>query len=360
MVDFPPQGTNTRTESIIIYEGDDTTDLTTGNAKRSIRMPYAMTLTEVRASLVGAATGAVKASGTIVCASVVANTFSTATVTCASVLAADTVTINGLLYTAVSGARANDTEFSIDTSDTACGIDLEAAIDGDSRTGTSGDVSGDDNGSGVVTCTTTITGTGGNAITIVSSNGTRLAVTGSGNFTGGVTADTAVVNGLTYTAVGATKADDTEFDISGTNDQAATDLADSIDDDVRTGTLADLTSTATTDTVTSVSTLFGTRGNAVTLASSDEAGRLTISASTFASGANEFTADVHDSGTTIFSGVDKLVIDESELTTTTAVFPPIITDINLADDALITIDIDTVGGSAAGKGLKVTLIGHRA
>ncbi|MCH8086929.1 MAG: hypothetical protein IIC81_03650, partial [Chloroflexi bacterium] len=79
------------------------------------------------------------------------------------------------------------------------------------------------------------------------------------------------------------------------------DLADSIDDDVRTGTLADLTSTASTATVTSVSTLFGTRGNAVTLTSSSGS-RLAVSASTFASGANEFTIDVNDSGTTIFSG----------------------------------------------------------
>tara|TARA_R110002167_G_scaffold331706_1_gene538375 strand:+ start:18998 stop:19882 length:885 start_codon:yes stop_codon:yes gene_type:complete len=113
------------------------------------------------------------------------DTAATATATCASVLAADTVTVNGLLYTAVSGARANDTEFSIDTSDTACALDLAAAITADTRTGTLNDVTAV-SAIGVVTMTTSVAGTAGNATTLVSSNGTRLAVTGSGFFTGGV------------------------------------------------------------------------------------------------------------------------------------------------------------------------------
>src|SRR5690606_5950252 len=43
-------------ESFIVAAGDETTALTTGTAKVTFRMPYAFTLTEVRASLVTAQT----------------------------------------------------------------------------------------------------------------------------------------------------------------------------------------------------------------------------------------------------------------------------------------------------------------
>ncbi len=55
----------------------------------------------------------------------------------------------------------------------------------------------------------------------------------------------------------------------------------------------------------------------------------------------------------------KITIDASEKTSTTAATPPVISDTALADDAEITIDIDTVGSGTAGAGLKVTLIGTK-
>lgn len=55
----------------------------------------------------------------------------------------------------------------------------------------------------------------------------------------------------------------------------------------------------------------------------------------------------------------KLTIDVSEFTSTTAAVPAVISDSSLADDSEITIDIDQVGSSVAGAGLKVTLIGTR-
>ncbi len=67
------------------------------------------------------------------------------------------------------------------------------------------------------------------------------------------------------------------------------------------------------------------------------------------------TVDVNDGGTTVFS--TGLTIDSSELTSTTAATPAVISDDTLADDAEITIDIDGVG--TAGTGLKVTLIGRK-
>lgn len=108
----------------------------------------------------------------------------TGTVTLASALANDTVTVNGLLYTGVAGAKADNTEFSIDTSDTAAALDLAASITADTRTGTYGDVTAV-SALGVVTITQTIAGTLGNATTLVSSNGTKAAVSGA-TFAGGV------------------------------------------------------------------------------------------------------------------------------------------------------------------------------
>ena len=68
--------------------------------------------------------------------------------------------------------------------------------------------------------------------------------------------------------------------------------------------------------------------------------------------------DVHESGTTVLS--TKVTIDISEKTSTTAATPAVISDSALADDAEIKIDIDQIGSTIAGAGLKVTLIGTRA
>lgn len=117
-------------------------------------------------------------------------TAASATITFATALAGDTVTVNGLVYTAVAGAKADNTEFSIDTSDDAAGIDLQDSIENDTRDGAE-DIVATEN-TGVVTITAEIliqSPTDGNAITLVSSNGTRLAVTGSGTLAGGVDGD---------------------------------------------------------------------------------------------------------------------------------------------------------------------------
>ena len=68
--------------------------------------------------------------------------------------------------------------------------------------------------------------------------------------------------------------------------------------------------------------------------------------------------DIHEAGTTILS--TKITIDASESTSTTASTPPVINDPNLANDAQMTIDIDQIGSSNAGKGLKVYIIGKIA
>lgn len=103
-----------------------------------------------------------------------------AIVTCASVLEDDTVTVNGLLYTAVDGTPADFTEFDMSGNDTATGDSLEAALIGDARTGVTApleDVTAS-NTTGTVTVTSLKGGDEGNAIDISSSNGSRLAITG--------------------------------------------------------------------------------------------------------------------------------------------------------------------------------------
>ena len=68
--------------------------------------------------------------------------------------------------------------------------------------------------------------------------------------------------------------------------------------------------------------------------------------------------DINENGTSILS--TKLSIDAAEKTSTTAAVPAVISDSALADDSEITIDIDQVGSTVAGAGLKIVLVGPRA
>lgn len=70
------------------------------------------------------------------------------------------------------------------------------------------------------------------------------------------------------------------------------------------------------------------------------------------------TVDINESGTTVLS--TKLTIDATEKTSTTAAAAAVISDAALADDAEITIDIDQIGSTIAGAGLKVWLIGNQS
>jgi hypothetical protein len=65
--------------------------------------------------------------------------------------------------------------------------------------------------------------------------------------------------------------------------------------------------------------------------------------------------DVNEAGTSVLS--TKLSIDATEKTSTTAATAAVISDSAIADDAELTIDIDQIGSTVAGAGLKITLIG---
>jgi hypothetical protein len=80
------------------------------------------------------------------------------------------------------------------------------------------------------------------------------------------------------------------------------------------------------------------------------------SVTTAPAGAN-LVVDVNEGGVSVLS--TKLSIDATEKTSTTAATPAVISDSALADDAEMTIDIDQVGSSTAGSGLKVGLYVQR-
>lgn len=112
------------------------------------------------------------------------------TVTCAAVSAADTVTFAGVTFTAVTGA-AGANQFDRSGTDTATATSLASAINNTSTVGASQCFLATA-ALGVVTITAAVPGHIGNAVTLASSNGTRLAVSGA-RLTGG-TNDTLITH----------------------------------------------------------------------------------------------------------------------------------------------------------------------
>jgi len=115
------------------------------------------------------------------------------TIVVSGIVADETVTVNSFVYTAVAGAKSGNTEFSIDTSDTAAATDLTASIN--SR-------------DGVVTATQNLNaillkadalGTGGNAFTLAET------VTDAGTTVSGATFAGGEASGVVHMQAEATK-----------------------------------------------------------------------------------------------------------------------------------------------------------
>lgn len=129
----------------------------------------------------------------------IAGTKATGTITCAAAAVDDTVTVNGKVYTA-KAVPVGNTQFSQAGTDTQDAASLVAAINArEAAATTGGNTVTAANVAGVVTVTAVVDGTAGNALTLVSSNGTRLAVSGAtlagGTATGGIL-NSAVTNSL--------------------------------------------------------------------------------------------------------------------------------------------------------------------
>ena len=73
---------------------------------------------------------------------------------------------------------------------------------------------------------------------------------------------------------------------------------------------------------------------------------------------SDITIDINEGGTTILS--TKLTIDDGDKTSVGSSTAVVVSDTALADDAEITVDIDGIGSTTVGKGLKIWLIGTRA
>lgn len=69
--------------------------------------------------------------------------------------------------------------------------------------------------------------------------------------------------------------------------------------------------------------------------------------------------DVNEGGATVMT-TNKIQIETTELTSVSATTQPGLTDTAIADDASMTIDIDQVGSTIAGKGAKICFYGTRS
>lgn len=100
------------------------------------------------------------------------------TVTPASVQAADTFTINGVTFTAVAnGATGN--QFNLGANNAETGANMAAAVNASASAAVARYVTAAAAANGVVTITARMCGYPGNLFPLASSNGTRLAVSGS-------------------------------------------------------------------------------------------------------------------------------------------------------------------------------------
>lgn len=156
--------------------------------------------------------------------------------------------------------------------------------------------------------------------------------------------------------------------------QAATDIATGVVELATTAEVVTGSDTTRAVTAAGVAAALAKQSEIIVVAVSDETTTITTgmakvtfrmpfamtltavraSLSTVSSSGNP-TVNIKEAGSTILS--TKLSIDANEKTSTTAATAAVISDATLADDAEITIDIDTAGTGA--KGLKVYMIGTR-
>lgn len=149
-----------------------------------------------------------------------------------------------------------------------------------------------------------------------------------------IVGDTCTANGLLYTAVSGTPAED-EFDIDTGDNETATSLAAQISADTRSGTIGDLSATSSTDTVTMTTDVLGVAGNATTL--SQTGGTITVGNATFENGVTADTVLVDELVYTAVAGAKN---DDTEFSIDS-------TDDATATDLADSIDDDTRVGTAA-------------
>jgi hypothetical protein len=264
--------------SPLIIKSNGTFDKRTSllNLARLIRgINMGAVIRPTRASALVVQSSIVQATGTLTPAAVAVNDTATiggtaltakqlrasGTATMASVLAADTVTVNGSVFTAVTGAAGANQFDRTPGTDTTTATNLAAAVNNSVDPKIKGVIKAK-SAAAVVTFYFLQRGTVGNATTLASSNGGRLAVSGA-TFAGGA----------------ATAAN--QFDQVGSDAETGADLARAGNASVS-ANIAQCTYTAASNGVVTVTSKQpGLAGNTITLVGG---ARITASAATLTGG----------------------------------------------------------------------------
>lgn len=178
------------------------------------------------------------------------------TATCASVSVADTVTVRGVVFTAAAAENLATGAFNQSSTDTVCATSLAACINASTNASLSGLV-GAKSAAGVVTVYSIAAGTAGNAYTLASSNGGRLAVSGATLANGAAVANN-------------------QFDFAASDTVNAASLVTAIGASSTSLVSGHVTAANVAGVVTLTAKELGLAGNAITLASSN-GGRLAVS-----------------------------------------------------------------------------------
>jgi len=183
------------------------------------------------------------------------------TVTFSAADAGDNVTIGATTFVGTAGAvTPGAATYSIDTGNNETATSLAAQVTAHAVASTVVTATA---ASAVVTLRAVASGTAGNSIVLTSTDGTDVAVSGSGTLSGA-------------TAVAAN-----EFDVSGTDAQACTSIAAAIN--AATALSGIVTATASSTVVTVRAVTAGAGGDAITLASNDA--QLAVSGANLTGGA---------------------------------------------------------------------------
>lgn len=175
---------------------------------------------------------------------------------------ADTITVNGVVFTAVSGAPAAN-QFQVNADNNVVATNLRNAINASVSAGVAGVINAT-SALKVVTIAAVTPGTAGNALTLTESSGGPIVLApGTGVLAGGIAGDTLTFNGVTFIALAnaETVVPANYFKVGANNDASATNLAAAFMASASAGTNDVATAVAAANVVTFQAREGGLSGN---------------------------------------------------------------------------------------------------